>query len=616
MRKKLLFYIAAICCVMSCFFALCACGDKSENGNGSAVGLVLNKQSLELNVGDGENLTVTFTPTGTGAEVSWRSTEASVADVNSDGRVWAVGVGTARIVASLPNGAYDVCEVTVKNAATQGLSFKQVDGGYEVSDYDGESSAVVIPSMYEGKSVIGIGMNAFKDNKTMYEISVPDSVTYIDKEAFGGCVGLIEFTVSEYVTRIGERAFSGCDSLVRLVWNAVDVNRPLSAFGFGALKNVVLGDKLKAIPDYFLSDITVQSDFRIPDSVTSIGYCAFNRCKGLKSLTVPEGVTSIGAEAFSACAELNTVALPKSLKELGVCAFENCYELAHVSMDCGIEIIRKATFASCFALDGVVLPESVTVIDDDAFYQCDGMSGIAVPDGVTKIGDRAFAYCRSLTAVKLPVGLKSIGIEAFSSSGLREITVPDGVTKIGDRAFIYCNNLTAATIPASVKQLNGAFYGCYCVTVYCEAGEEPNEWSYNWDGIDYNVKCPVVWDCKNNDVDNNGFKYVIKDGIKFKLKNNRATVVRQIPSTSGMVVIPPRFNVGVPYEVVEIGDFAFKDCKRLTGVVIPVTVTNIGRDMFVGCDNATVYCEHGSEQSAYWGDAFNDRPVVWGYKSE
>lgn len=39
----------------------------------------------------------------------------------------------------------------------------------------------------------------------------------------------------------------------------------------------------------------------IPDSVTSIGYCAFGYCSHLTSVTIGKGLTSIGGYAFENC---------------------------------------------------------------------------------------------------------------------------------------------------------------------------------------------------------------------------------------------------------------------------------------------------------------------------
>ena len=45
----------------------------------------------------------------------------------------------------------------------------------------------------------------------------------------------------------------------------------------------------------------------IPDSVTSIGKCAFKDCSGLTSINIPNFVKSIGGFAFDGCDELTDV---------------------------------------------------------------------------------------------------------------------------------------------------------------------------------------------------------------------------------------------------------------------------------------------------------------------
>ncbi len=51
--------------------------------------------------------------------------------------------------------------------------------------------------------------------KALMEVVVPDKVTSIGKEAFGGCTSLSKITMPETITEIGESAFSGCSMLER-----------------------------------------------------------------------------------------------------------------------------------------------------------------------------------------------------------------------------------------------------------------------------------------------------------------------------------------------------------------------------------------------------------------
>ncbi|MBR2871889.1 MAG: leucine-rich repeat domain-containing protein, partial [Lentisphaeria bacterium] len=59
----------------------------------------------------------------------------------------------------------------------------------------------------------------------------------------------------------------------------------------------------------------------IPDTVTEIGWGAFDGCTGLTSVVIPNSVTYICGEAFYGCSSLTSVVLPDSVTEIGWGAF-------------------------------------------------------------------------------------------------------------------------------------------------------------------------------------------------------------------------------------------------------------------------------------------------------
>ena len=75
----------------------------------------LNKPSLSLNIGDSETLTVTFTPSNTtdSKSITWTSSNADIASVDSNGKVTAKKSGSVTIVATSSTGHIATCEVTV-----------------------------------------------------------------------------------------------------------------------------------------------------------------------------------------------------------------------------------------------------------------------------------------------------------------------------------------------------------------------------------------------------------------------------------------------------------------------------------------------------------------------
>ena len=83
------------------------------------------------------------------------------------------------------------------------------------------------------------------------------------------------------------------------------------------------------------SEKLFQDDFAsvdIGNTVTSIGYYAFQDCTNLTSVTIPDGVTSIGDGAFSGCSGLTSVTIGNGVTSIGEYAFSDCSGLTSVTI--------------------------------------------------------------------------------------------------------------------------------------------------------------------------------------------------------------------------------------------------------------------------------------------
>ncbi|MFL0253352.1 Ig domain-containing protein, partial [Clostridium neuense] len=81
--------------------------------------ILLNKQTDELKGGETDILTASIEPNNaTNKNIKWKSSDTSIATVDANGKVTAVGNGTAVITASAADGsnANASCSVTVTNA--------------------------------------------------------------------------------------------------------------------------------------------------------------------------------------------------------------------------------------------------------------------------------------------------------------------------------------------------------------------------------------------------------------------------------------------------------------------------------------------------------------------
>ncbi len=146
-------------------------------------------------------------------------------------------------------------------------------------------------------------MSGVEENVT---VTIPDGVTSIGKDAFGGCDALKSITISDSVISIGDKVFAGCTTLENITIPNGVINIENYAFaGCNSLQSInvsegnsnylscggVLFDKSKSVLIKY-PEGEKDTSYIIPDGVTSIGDFAFMYCISLKSITIPENVTS------------------------------------------------------------------------------------------------------------------------------------------------------------------------------------------------------------------------------------------------------------------------------------------------------------------------------------
>ncbi|MBQ7715544.1 MAG: leucine-rich repeat protein, partial [Clostridia bacterium] len=204
------------------------------------------------------------------------------------------------------------------------------------------------------------------------------------------------------------------------------------------------------------------SSVSIPNSVTSIGDCAFDRCANLSEIDIPNSVTSIGRYAFNGCTGLTEIDLPNSVTTIDWYAFQGCTGFTEFDIPDDVTSIGNGTFQNCTGLTEIIIPNGVTSIGERAFCGCTDLADVVIPNGVTSIGKWAFANCAELSEIDLPNSVTTIDWYAFHScTGITEFDIPDNVTSIGWYAFEGCTGLTEIDIPDSVTTIGtGAFKGC------------------------------------------------------------------------------------------------------------------------------------------------------------
>ncbi len=350
-----------------------------------------------------------------------------------------------------------------------------------------------------------------------YEYQVLDDGTAsITKYSGNETALVIPSEINGYkVTRIGEYAFCWCESLT-----CVTIPDSVTSIGWGAFENC------ENIKQVYIDSIEAwcNIDFDYIANPLENGADLYLNGELVDELTVPDSITSIGNNAFIGCTSLTNIRIPDSVTRIGINAFRYCTSLTNITIPDSVTIGNSA-FGGCSSLTSVTIPGSVTSIDNYAFEDCVNIKQVYI--------NNIEAWCN----IDFNYGANPLGNGAdlyLNGELVNELTIPDGVTSIGDRAFIGCASLTSVTIPDSVTNIGSyTFYNCT------------------------NLSSIAIPNSVTN-IDESAFS-----------------------SCTSLT------NITIPDSVTSIGSRAFSSCTSLTSITIPVSVTSIGNGTFENCTSLT-----------------------------
>lgn len=172
--------------------------------------------------------------------------------------------------------------------------------------YNGHDQWVIIPD-----SVSVIGEGAFERNKVVENVSFPNSLKSIEKNAFAYCDNLdgVSFKSESQLESIGIAAFNDCKKM----------------------RYFQMPDTVSKIENYAFAHCESLREISLPN-ITVVPFGAFQGCNSLKKVTIDEGVVSIAGHTFWGCTSLEKINLPSTLVEMGQAAFNKCSSLKYIEL--------------------------------------------------------------------------------------------------------------------------------------------------------------------------------------------------------------------------------------------------------------------------------------------
>ena len=244
--------------------------------------------------------------------------------------------------------------------------YVSVSGGISVTGYDGTAAKVTIPSSINGKTVVSIGEEAFRQ-KPVTSVTLPATLTSLGRKCFYGCESLevVNLGSCPSLKTIGEGAFSLCNSLAAVrIPDSVTLIDDDAFFDCSRLEKVKLGSKVERIGMYAFAFCDRLLSISFPASVKTVEMYAFAQCDALATISLGS-VKTIGNYAF-AFTDPAALSIPASCESIGVGAFHDCSELSKVTLREGLVRINRIAFANCPKISTITIPNTVTVIEDGA----------------------------------------------------------------------------------------------------------------------------------------------------------------------------------------------------------------------------------------------------------
>ncbi|MEE0831574.1 MAG: leucine-rich repeat protein [Longicatena sp.] len=423
--------------------------------------------------------------------------------------------------------------------------------GCTILSYNGKSSDVVIPASINGYKVGVIGKKAFINNFTMQTVTIPETITSIEAEAFVGCAGLSQIN------------FNAKNATVPSIWR-YDGNRGVGVFSGAGSAAVSLKVKF-----------------------------------GSKVTKVPENLFNTDYENGYDYAHVTAVEFSSSILSVGVSAFEDCRDLGPVSIGANVATLDTKAFFNCTALTKVRFKDELQSIGDSAFEGCTSLVEIIWGEGLDSIGNYTFKGCSNLKEVNIPKPTTTIGRQAFADTiRLEKVTIPSSVVTMSSEVFYNAIKLSQlnfnaknATVPSiwrydearGVGVFTGAGSGTTSFKVIFGSSVQvvpANLFNTDYEnGYDYAHVTSVQFSSSVKTIGDSAFEDCLNLGSVTTGKNISEIKSRAFFNCTGIKTV--KFNDVLQY----IGDCAFENCTLLKEITWGKGLDSIGNYTFKGCSN-------------------------------
>ncbi len=393
----------------------------------------------------------------------------------------------------------------------------------------------------------------------------------------------------------------------------------------------------------------------LPLSLTSIQEGAFMSCYGLSTFNIPPLVTSVGDYSFFSCTNLSSITLPASLVSIGKACFSECIILTLISLPALVSSVGESAFNSCSSLKAIYVynfspPTSGYLFEKNTTRQCD----LYVPYGSLDAYQSAYAWKDFQNIVEMPgftLSKDTVNFKSTESSRVIELSCsnvgwransdsewltvsPIGQDHSDQLTIVATANSTdrerIGKIAINATSFSGDVFDPKVITV-TQAGVSSSQTTLTIELTDPGTLSSVLSEEQKNtvikliitgNIDARDFKTIRDEMLKLTeldlsmasidaysgsegTSSNTDTYLEdEVPESAldaknglTLLILPNSitsigkdalngcnglYQITIPNSVVSIGDWAFENCSFMD-VTIPNSVLTMGEGVFSNC---------------------------------
>ena len=326
----------------------------------------------------------------------------------------------------------------------------------------------------QGANITEIPASSFNGCTSLENIELPGTITKIYGYAFANS-GLVEITVPDTVTEMERLAFYACTSLRKISMPVIDLGHnyfelctslneihftsgrrfyySLYSLGIKNFVNIYIDDGVEYLhfSDYDLEKVGF--DYKIyanRDKLSEENCQNFKEYEYTRTLRQGEQLSgryvyTVGSDNQARIVEYlynskeTRIDIPEELDGYLVCGmydnvFAKCYNVEEITIPNSISFFGKNDFKNCTKLSKMELPTLWVYSIDEGTFSTDAMTRIEIPGNVKYVFYDAISHCANLEEVVIKEGVKTLDCHFQGCDSLKKIYVPKSVENI------YCSD--------------------------------------------------------------------------------------------------------------------------------------------------------------------------------